>query len=131
MDFVKFYIRDKKLTKRTALQQLVAPLFVYNANQTVIPRPGSMEQVYVPGKFAIPDNKNLVMEMFERGGGRHLTFNVSNEDILKAHELKRRCLINLPSVPHPLIIVTSHYSNFRFTFSLWGSSFLASGRTAK
>lgn len=32
VDFVKFYIRDKKLTKYTALQQSeVAPLFVYNA----------------------------------------------------------------------------------------------------
>ena len=90
VDFVKFYIRDKKLAKRTAIQESeVTPLFVYNADQSTIPGPGGMEQVYVLRKFTIPDDKNLVVEMFERGGGRHLTFNVSNEDILKARKLKR------------------------------------------
>ena len=89
VDFVKFYIRDKKLAKRTAIQESeVAPLFVYNAGQSTIPGPGGMDQVYVLRKFTIPDDKNLVVEMFERGGGRHLTFNVTNEDILKAHKLK-------------------------------------------
>ena len=89
VDFLKFYIRDKKLAKRTAIQESeVVPLFVYNAGQTVIPGPGGMDQVYVLRKFTIPDDKNLV-EMFERGGGRHLTFNVSNDDILKARKLKR------------------------------------------
>ena len=90
VDFLKFYIRDKKLAKRTAIQESeVVPLFVYHAGQTVIPGPGGMDQVYVLRKFTIPDDKNLVVEMFERGGGRHLTFNVSNSDILKARKLKR------------------------------------------
>ncbi|TGD77624.1 hypothetical protein [Hymenobacter wooponensis] len=35
------------------------------------PRPGGLDQLYVLRKFPIPDDKNLV-EMFERGGGRHL-----------------------------------------------------------
>jgi conjugative transposon TraN protein len=90
VDFIKFYIRDKKLAKRTAIQESeVAPLFVYNSGQTVIPGPGGLDQVYVLRKFTIPDDKNLVVEMFERGGGRHLTFNVTNDDILKARKLKR------------------------------------------
>ena len=90
VDFIKFYIRDKKVTKRTAIQESeLAPLFIYHAGQTTIPGPGEMDQVYVLRKFTIPDDKNLVVEMFERGGGRHLTFNVTNEDILKARKLKR------------------------------------------
>ena len=90
VDFIKFYIRDKKVTKRTAIQESeLAPLFIYQAGQTTIPGPGKLEQVYVLRKFTIPDDKNLVVEMFERGGGRHLTFNVTNEDILKARKLKR------------------------------------------
>ncbi|HEX8426432.1 conjugative transposon protein TraN [Hymenobacter sp.] len=90
VDFLKFYLRDKKLAKRTAIQESeVVPLFVYNSSQTVIPGPGGMDQVYVLRKFTIPDDKNLVVEMFERGGGRHLTFNVTNNDILKARKLKR------------------------------------------
>ena len=90
VDFIKFYIRDKKLTKRTALQESeLSPLFIYNATQSTIPGPGAMDQVFVLRKFTIPDDKNLVVEMFERGGGRHLTFNVTNEDILNARKLKR------------------------------------------
>ncbi|UOG77434.1 DUF4138 domain-containing protein (plasmid) [Hymenobacter tibetensis] len=59
VDFIEFYIRDKKLTTCTALQQSeVAPLFVYNAGQTVIPGPGGLEQVYMLHKFTIPDDKN-------------------------------------------------------------------------
>ena len=88
VNFIKFYIRDKKLAKRTAIQESeVAPVVVYNAGQTVILGPGGLDQVYVLRKFTIPDDKNLVVEMFERGGGRHLTFNVSNDDILKAASL--------------------------------------------
>ena len=45
--------------------------------------------MYVLRIFTIPDDKNWVVEMFERGGGRHLIFNVTNEDILKARKLKR------------------------------------------
>lgn len=90
VDFIKFYIRDKKIAKRTALQESeLSPLFVYNVTQATIPGPGTMEQVYVLRKFTIPDDKNLVVEMFERGGGRHLTFNITNNDILKARKLKR------------------------------------------
>ncbi|WP_262709685.1 conjugative transposon protein TraN [Hymenobacter fodinae] len=90
VDFIKFYIRDRKLAKRTAIQESeIAPIFVYNATQRTIPGPGGIDQVYVLRKFTIPDDKNLVVEMFERGGGRHLTFDVTNEDILEARKLKR------------------------------------------
>jgi conjugative transposon TraN protein len=90
MDFVKFYIRDKKVAKRTAIQESeVAPVFVYNASSTTIPGPGAIDQVYALRKFTIPDDKNLVVEMFEKGGGRQLSFVVTNSDILKARKLKK------------------------------------------
>jgi conjugative transposon TraN protein len=90
VDFVKFYIRDKKVAKRTAIQESeVTPVFVYNASQTTIPGPGGIDQVYALHKFTIPDDKNLVVEMFEKGGGRQLSFVVTNSDILKAHKLKK------------------------------------------
>jgi conjugative transposon TraN protein len=90
VDFIKFYLRDKKVARRTAIQESeLTPLFVYNSTQGTIPGPGSMDQVYVLRKFTIPDDKNLVVEMFERGGGRHLTCSVTNKDVLKARKLKR------------------------------------------
>ena len=90
VDFVKFYIRDKKVAKRTAIQESeMTPVFVYNASQTTIPGPGNIDQVYALRKFTIPDDKNLVVEMFEKGGGRQLSFVVTNSDILKARKLKK------------------------------------------
>jgi conjugative transposon TraN protein len=90
VDFVKFYIRDKKVAKRTAIQESeVTPVFVYNASSTTIPGPGNIDQVYALRKFTIPDDKNLVVEMFEKGGGRQLSFVVTNSDILKARKLKK------------------------------------------
>ncbi len=90
VDFIKFYIRDKKVAKRTALQESeLTPVFVYNAKQTTIPGPGQVDQVYALHKFTIPDDKNLVVEMFEKGGGRQLSFVVGNSAILKARKLKK------------------------------------------
>ena len=90
VDFIKFYIRDKKVAKRTAIQESeVTPVFVYNASQSTIPGPGNIDQVYALRKFTIPDDKNLVVEMFEKGGGRQLSFVVTNADILKARKLKK------------------------------------------
>lgn len=90
IDFVKFCIRDKKVAKRTALQESeLTPVFVCNASQASIPGPGAIDHVYALSKFTIPDDKNLVGEMFEKGGGRQLSFVVTNNDILKARKLKK------------------------------------------
>jgi conjugative transposon TraN protein len=90
VDFIKFYIRDKKVAKRTAVQESeVTPVFVFNSSTSTIPGPGEVDQVYALRKFTIPDDKNLVVEMFEKGGGRVLSFNVTNADILKARKIKK------------------------------------------
>ena len=48
-------------------------------------------QVFVFDKFTIPSDKVLMVEMHEKGGGRHQTFTVESEDIVRAgviNELK-------------------------------------------
>ena len=60
-DFIKFKIVDKKVPKRTAM------------------------------KFTIPDDKLLLVELYEKNGGRHQTIRVENADIVNAeviNELK-------------------------------------------
>jgi hypothetical protein len=42
-------------------------------------------------KFTIPDDKQLVVELFEKNGGRHQQFVIENSDITRAeviNELK-------------------------------------------
>jgi conjugative transposon TraN protein len=84
VDFLRFYIRDKTKVKRTASQQVdVVPIYTYGNDQTI---PGNTETdiVYALNKFTIPDAKHLVIEMFERNGGRHVDLNIRNRTIVNA-----------------------------------------------
>lgn len=85
VDFVKFYIQDKKVAKRTAEQALeIVPIYAYNGSQKKIEAKGKLEQVYVFKKFTIPEQKQLIIEVYEKGGGRNVKLSLSNADLLKA-----------------------------------------------
>ena len=93
VDFIIFKIVDKKVVKRTAMQeQVIYPLRAYNYVTRVNGRDSECTVFALP-KFTIPDDKKLVVEMFEKQGGRHQRFEVVNEDLVRAetvHELKVR-----------------------------------------
>ena len=84
IDFIRIKIIDKKVAKRTAIQeQVIYPLRAYNHNTRVLGRK-SERTVFAMDKFTIPDGKQLVVELFEKNGGRHQTFIVENSDIVRA-----------------------------------------------
>ena len=88
VDFVTFKIADKKLVKRTAMQeQVVYPLRAYNYVTRVDGKKSECTVFALP-KFTIPDGKKLVVEMYEKQGGRHQTFELENEDLVQAETLK-------------------------------------------
>ncbi|MCC8036139.1 MAG: conjugative transposon protein TraN, partial [Rikenellaceae bacterium] len=91
VDFVTFKIVDKKVAKRTAIQeQVVWPLRAYN-NLTHIGGGRTERVVFTLPKFTIPDDKMLVVELSEQNGGRHQSFTVDNADLVRArviNELK-------------------------------------------
>jgi hypothetical protein len=93
VDFITFKIVDKKVVKRTAMQeQVIYPLRAYNYVTRVNGRDSECTVFALP-KFTIPDDKKLVVEMFEKQGGRHQCFEVVNEDLVRAetvNELKVR-----------------------------------------
>lgn len=87
VDFVTFKIADKKLVKRTAMQeQVVCPLRAYNYVTRVDGRKSECTVFALP-KFTIPDGKKLVVEMYEKQGGRHQTFELENEDLVQAETI--------------------------------------------
>ncbi|WP_044546788.1 DUF4138 domain-containing protein, partial [Parabacteroides distasonis] len=43
--------------------------------------------VFTLQKFTIPDDKQLIVEMHEKNGGRHQSFIVENEDLVRAREI--------------------------------------------
>ena len=85
VDYVSFKIVDKKVIKRTAMQeQVLEPLRAQNY-VTVVHGKSSERTVFALEKFTIPDDKQLVIEIAEKEGGRHQSFVVENEDIVRAN----------------------------------------------
>lgn len=87
IDFIRFKIVDKKMVKQTALQETVIyPLRAYNfvsqvgANQTE-------RTVFTIDKITIPNDKQLVIELFEKNGGRNQTFIIENDDLIRAEQI--------------------------------------------
>lgn len=91
VDYITFKIVDKKVAKRTAIQeQVIWPLRAHN-NLTVIGGNRTERVVFTLPKFTIPDDKMLVVELNEQEGGRHQSFTVDNADLVRAkviNELK-------------------------------------------
>lgn len=91
IDYITFKIVDKKVAKRTAIQeQVIWPLRAYN-NLTLIGGSRTERMVFTLPKFTIPDDKILIVELNEQSGGRHQSFTVENADLVRAkviNELK-------------------------------------------
>nr|WP_297169273.1 conjugative transposon protein TraN [uncultured Dysgonomonas sp.] len=87
IDFVRMKIVDKKITKQTAIQEtIIYPLRVYNFISTV---GGNQTErtVFTIDKITIPNDKQLVIELFEKSGGRNQVFVIENNDLLRAEEI--------------------------------------------
>lgn len=93
VDYITFKIVDKKVAKRTAIQeQVIWPLRAHN-NVTLIGGKKNERTIFTLPKFTIPDDKHLVIELHEKEGGRHQTFTVENADLIRAkviNELKTK-----------------------------------------
>jgi len=87
IDFLRFYIRDKKHGKRTAVQENeLKPLYM-SGNTTQVKAGNKNIIVVALEKFTIPDAKFLAIEINERNGGRHLFMKVNNSKIIGAIQL--------------------------------------------
>ncbi len=84
IDLLRFFIRDKKKGKRTAVQENeLKPLYVAG-NISKVKASSSSVIVVALDKFTIPDAKYLAVQMMEKNGGRHLLMKINNRKILKA-----------------------------------------------
>jgi conjugative transposon TraN protein len=84
IDYVAFKIVDKKVAKRTAIQeQVITPLRSYSQMTSVA---GKKEErtVFTLSKFTLPEDKRLITELVENDGGRNQTLTVENSDLVHA-----------------------------------------------
>ncbi|MGJ1359560.1 conjugative transposon protein TraN [Sphingobacterium siyangense] len=84
IDFINFKVVDKKVAKRTVVQEIpLTPLRTYKPLDGI--KGKSTEQnVFLLDQFTIADDKILLIEIFEKNGGRHQTLQVENSDLIKA-----------------------------------------------
>ena len=86
-EFIRFKIVDKKVPKRTAIQErVIDPVRSYN-EVLVTEGKSDVRTVYAIPQFTIPDDKLLVIELFEKDGGRHQTIRVENADLVAAKQI--------------------------------------------
>ena len=84
VDYITWKIVDKKVAKRTAIQeQVIQPLRTQNF---VLDVAGNSNErtVWTMDKFTLPDDKCLVVELAEKNGGRHQSFTIENTDLVRA-----------------------------------------------
>lgn len=88
IDFLKCFLRDMKKVKNSIQQEvLYDPVYQKDFEKKIL---GKSENRFVLAfrKFTIPDDKMFEIEMFEKGGGRHMKLTILNEYILRAELLK-------------------------------------------
>ena len=88
IDFINFKVVDKKVAKRTVVQERpMIPLRTYKPLNEIGGK--AIEQnVFLLDQFTIADDKVLLIEIFEKNGGRHQTLQVENSDLIKASLIK-------------------------------------------
>jgi conjugative transposon TraN protein len=84
VDYISFRTVDKKVAKRTAIQQQsIVPLRAYN-QLMVIGGKKTERTVFALHRFTLPEGKQLLIELNEKDGGRGQSFTVKNDDLLRA-----------------------------------------------
>ena len=87
VDFITFKVVDKKVAKRTAIQeQVLQPLRAYHQVMQVRGM-GSEHTVFALEQFSLAEDKQLEVTLYERNGGRTLTFHVTAEDLQLAKKI--------------------------------------------
>ncbi len=84
VDLLRFFIKDKKRSKRTALQETEQKPLHIAGNATKVKANSNSVIVVALEKFTIPDKKYLAIQMMEKNGGRHFLLKVNNKHIMNS-----------------------------------------------
>ncbi|TWI20314.1 conjugative transposon protein TraN [Sphingobacterium siyangense] len=88
IDFISFKIVDKKIAKRTVIQEKpLTPLRIYKPLDEIAGN-STEKNVFLLDQFTISDDKMLMIEFYEKNGGRHQTLQIENIDLVNARLIK-------------------------------------------
>jgi conjugative transposon TraN protein len=84
IDFINFKVVDKKIAKRTVIQERpMIPLRSYKLLGEIGGKT-TEQNVFLLDQFTIDYDKMLLIEIFDKNGGRKQTLQVENSDLIKA-----------------------------------------------
>lgn len=84
IDFVTFRVIDKKLAKRTVVQErTLLPIRIYKPLDEIAGN-AAEQNVFLLDQFTIAGDKALMIEIFEKNGGRQQVLKVENADLVHA-----------------------------------------------
>ncbi|QRR01554.1 conjugative transposon protein TraN [Dyadobacter sandarakinus] len=86
---LRFFVRDKKYRKRTAIQETGITLLHILGDTSAVSPQTSQTFVFVLPKMTIPNKKYLAVQVQEKNGGRHMTLKVRNRHLLKALPIRQ------------------------------------------
>ncbi|WP_217607220.1 conjugative transposon protein TraN [Chitinophaga sp. GbtcB8] len=87
IDFVNFKVVDKKVAKRTVVQErALMPLRLYKPLEQVAGN-AVKQNVFLLDKFTVSNDKVLLIEIFEKNGGRQQVLQVENADLVGARAI--------------------------------------------
>lgn len=83
IDLVQLIVRDEKISKKTSNQEYkIDPILTTDKTEELSVRGKSLLYfTYAIRKLTIPDNKELVVQLYEEDGGRQLEFIIENNDL--------------------------------------------------
>lgn len=84
VDLLRFFIKDKRRSKRTAVQEAEQKPLHISGNATKVKANSNSVIVVALEKFTIPDKKFLAIQMMEKNGGRHFFLRVKNKHIMNS-----------------------------------------------
>jgi conjugative transposon TraN protein len=89
VDYISFKIVDRKVAKRTAIQQQsIVPLRVYNELMIIGGKKTERTVLALP-RFTLPEGKQLLIELNEKDGGRHQSFTLKSDDLIHAKGISK------------------------------------------
>lgn len=88
IDFITFKVVDKKVAKRTVIQErMLTPLRIYKPLDQIVGNT-TEQNVFLLNQFTIADDKILLIGIYEKNGSRHQILKIENFDLVKARLIK-------------------------------------------
>ena len=88
IDFFKFFIKDKDVTKRMAYQEFEVPTYAQlPASATRVPHQDQVTIVFALPMVTYAEEKVMEIQVYESKGGRHLRFELDSGVIIRAKGL--------------------------------------------